>query len=100
MLTLVKLIQTLNSPLVSVKSTTGDRSNSTTPDRAERIAMRFRSVCALVALSLAGLGSIETAQAQSVKTRPLANNDRQQSLAGTESGIDRRIKLDPPTIDQ
>jgi outer membrane protein TolC len=92
MLTLIKLIQMINSPIVNVKSITGHQSNSTTPDRSDRIAMRFRSVCALVALSLAGLGSIETVQAQSLKADPLSNKDREQSRADRESGISQDLQ--------
>jgi outer membrane protein TolC len=62
--------------------------------------MRFRSICTLVALSLTGLGSIETAQAQALKTRPLTNNDREQSLAGTESVSDLRLQPNATTIDR
>jgi outer membrane protein TolC len=92
MLTLIKLIQMINSPIVSVKSITGHQSNSTTPDRSDRIAMRFRSVCALVALSLAGLGSIEAAQAKSLKADPLSNKDREQSRSDRASGISQDLQ--------
>lgn len=94
MLTLIKLIQMINSPIVSVKSIAGHQSNSTTPDRSDRIAMRFRSVCALVALSLAGLGSIETVQAQSLKADPLSNKDREQSRSDQASGISQDLQPD------
>jgi outer membrane protein TolC len=95
MLTLIKLIHALNSPIVGGKSVKGHHpSNSVTSSRSDRIAMRFRSVCALVALSLAGLGSIETVQAQSLKADPLSNKDREQSRSDRESGISQNLQPD------
>jgi outer membrane protein TolC len=80
MLTLIKLIQTLNNPIVSGEYPQGHQSNSVTLDRSDRLAMRFRSVCALIALSLAGLGSVESVQATSIEVSSLSNDDSGQSL--------------------
>ncbi len=58
MLTLIKLINILNQRLDRVK---------TTVDR--QTAVRFQTVCAILALSVGGLGAIEAAQAKSLDKR-------------------------------
>jgi outer membrane protein TolC len=101
MLTLIKLIETLNSPIVngqSLQDPLQDRQhNSATPDRSERIVLKFRSVCALIALSMTGLGTVESVQAQSLKADPLSNQDREQNLSRRSSATDLNSS---PVIDR
>ncbi len=88
MLTLIKLIETLNSPIVNGQSLQDRQHNSATPDRPDRITLKFRSVCALIALSMTGLGTVESVRAESLKVDPLPNQDREQNLSRRLSETD------------
>jgi outer membrane protein TolC len=85
MLTLIKLIHTLNRQI-------GWTSNRLKPNLESQAKIRFQAICAVIALSLAGLGRIEVAQAKSLDFAGI-----RQSLELTannqSSGEDSRTKL-------
>jgi outer membrane protein TolC len=69
MLTLIKLIHTLNQQLGTVKT------------RLDRPIVKFQAICAVLALSLSGLGGIEAARASTVEGIPntVASSQRNRS---------------------
>jgi outer membrane protein TolC len=67
MLTLIKLIDTLNRRLDAPRSTSSQPNRSQVKSNLEhQTKIRFQAICAIIALSLGGLGNMETAQAKSL----------------------------------
>ncbi len=67
MLTLIKLIHTLNHRIDALRWTSSQPNPSHVKFRLEhQTKIRFQAICAVIALSLGGLGGIETAQAKSL----------------------------------
>ncbi len=88
MLTLIKLIHTLNRQI-------GWASNRIQPNLENQSKIRFQAICAVIALSLAGLGRIEVAQAKSLDFAGIrqsleltANNQSKR-----ESGQNKLVKF-------
>jgi outer membrane protein TolC len=89
MLTLIKLIHTLNQRLGQVKT------------RLDGPILKFQAICAVLALSLSGVGGIEAARASTYPRRSLSFQE--SSVApkiATESNPDRSRQFQPNAIAQ
>jgi outer membrane protein TolC len=91
MLTLIKLIHTLNQELGTVKT------------RLDRPIVKLQAICAVLALSWSGLGGIEAARASTVERTPnivaSSQRDRSTIAQNTTTREDGKIKnnLNAPT---
>jgi outer membrane protein TolC len=103
MLTLIKLIHTLNRQI-------GWTSNRLQPNLESQAKIRFKAICAVIALSLAGLGRMEVAQAKSLDFAGIhqsleltANNQSRLETKATDKLVKFQIpaaKIDRDTIAQ
>ncbi len=68
MLTLIKLINTLTQQTIGAAARLAQPQQEmrVTTDRQKHVAVKFQTVCAIIALSTGGLGTIEIAQAKSL----------------------------------
>jgi outer membrane protein TolC len=87
MLTLIKLIHTLNQRLGRVKT------------RLDGPILKFQAICAVLALSLSGVGGIEAARASTYPRRSLSFQESSVTpKIATESKSDRASSITPKIV--